>query len=192
MFDFLPEWDKHLFLLLNGIHNGFFDFIMWWLSNKIIWAPFYLVLLFLLVRKYGWESIALILSLAILIALSDQVSGFIKDLVARPRPSHSPTIQDQVYTLNGYRGGNYGFVSSHAANSFALAFFLSYFLRSTYKFLPFVLFGWAFAVAYSRIYLGVHYPGDVIVGAVLGVSLAWIVVWAYKIFRKYSCFSKQC
>lgn len=192
MLDFLNDLDQQVFLFLNGLHNGFFDFLMWWFSDKLIWLPLYLLFFYFLVRKYGWESVAILLSLAILIALSDQVSGFIKDSVARYRPSHNPEIEAQVRTLNGYFGGNYGFVSSHAANSFALAYFLAKFIKSNYTFFTPLLFIWAFTVSYSRIYLGVHYPGDIIGGALLGIALAWFVVNVYHRIIRYSCFSKQC
>lgn len=192
MLDFLNELDKHVFLFLNGLHSEFFDFLMWWFSDKLIWIPFYLILFYLLIRKYGWETIAILLTIAILIALSDQISGFIKDTVQRYRPSHNPEIQDQVRTLNGYFGGNYGFVSSHAANSFSLAFFLIHFLKSKKSFLGPLLVVWAFLVSYSRIYLGVHYPGDILGGALLGITLAWIVFYVYQKIISQSCFKKQC
>lgn len=192
MLDFLNELDQQIFLFLNSLHTGFFDFLMWWFSDKLIWIPFYLFLLYLLIRKYGWESVAVLLSLAILIALSDQVSGFIKDAVARYRPSNDPELYEQVRTLNGYFGGNYGFVSSHAANSFALAYFLAKMLKSKASFFTPLLFVWASLVSYSRIYLGVHYPGDIIGGALLGIALAWLIVNIYQRIIRYSCFSKQC
>lgn len=192
MLDFLNELDQQIFLFLNSLHTGFFDFLMWWFSDKLIWIPFYLFLLYLLIRKYGWESVAVLLSLAILIALSDQVSGFIKDAVARYRPSNDPELYEQVRTLNGYFGGNYGFVSSHAANSFALAYFLAKMLKSKASFFIPLLFVWASLVSYSRIYLGVHYPGDIIGGALLGIALAWLIVNIYQRIIRYSCFSKQC
>jgi len=192
MLDFLKELDQQVFLFLNGLHTDSLDFLMWWFSDKLIWIPLYLFFFYLLLRKYGWESVAILLSLAILIALSDQVSGFIKDAVARYRPSHNPEILDQVRTLNGYLGGSFGFVSSHAANSFALAYFLSKFLKSNYTFFTPLLFTWAFVVSYSRIYLGVHYPGDILGGALLGIALAWFVVNIYQRIIRYTCFSKSC
>jgi len=192
MLDFLNDLDQQVFLFLNGLHNGFFDFLMWWFSDKLIWIPLYLVFFYFLIKKHGWETVAILLSLALLIALTDQVSGFIKDAVARYRPSHNPAIQEQVRNLHGYLGGNYGFVSSHAANSFALAFFLTKFLKSKSIFLVPLLFAWATAVSYSRIYLGVHYLGDIIGGAILGLVLAWFIVKIYQRLISISCFRKQC
>jgi undecaprenyl-diphosphatase len=192
MLDFLLHLDKEVFLSLNGLHNNFFDFIMWWSSSKLIWIPLYLYFLYLIIKKYGWESVAILLSLALLIALSDQISGFVKDGVQRFRPSHNPDFIGQVRTLNNYLGGNYGFVSSHAANSFALAYFLSKILEPKSIYFKILLFAWATEVSYSRIYLGVHYPGDILGGAFLGILLAGLVVYFYQhIFHKF-CLSKNC
>ncbi|MBN1651804.1 MAG: phosphatase PAP2 family protein [Bacteroidales bacterium] len=192
MLDFLIDLDKQAFLFLNGCHSNAFDFMMWWFSDKMVWIPFYLYLAYKIVRKYGWESIAILLSIAILIALSDQISVVIKESVARFRPSHDPVIEEYVRTLRGYRGGNYGFVSSHAANSFALVVFLYHFLKLKHTFLGPVLILWAFLVSYSRIYLGVHYPGDIIGGALLGMVLAWILVHLYQFVVTRICISKSC
>lgn len=192
MLEFLLELDKQAFLFLNGLHNGFFDFVMWWFSDKMIWVPFYLFLIYLFVRKFGWESVAILLSLAILITLSDQISVIIKNGFERFRPSHNLDIQDQIRNLNGYLGGNYGFVSSHASNSFALVFFVVKILKPKRNIFTSLLYTWAFLVSYSRIYLGVHYPGDIIGGAILGVALAWIIVNIYNRVISRLCFSKQC
>lgn len=192
MIDFLNDLDKQVFLFLNGIHNGMFDFIMWWFSDKLIWVPFYLYLIYKIVRQYGWESIAILLSVAILVALSDQISSVIKENVARFRPSHDPVLEEHVHTLRGYLGGSYGFVSSHAANSFALVYFLYKFLKLDNTFLGPILILWAFLVSYSRIYIGVHYPGDIIGGAFLGLALSWIVVHLYQFVFTRLCISKRC
>lgn len=192
MLDFLKELDTQVFLFLNSYHTRFLDILMWWISDKLIWIPLYIYLLYRVVRRFGWESIAVLLSLAILIALSDQTSGFIKNAAERLRPSHNPDIKDQVLTLRGYFGGSYGFVSSHAANSFALAYFMYKFLNLNYTYLGPYLFVWAFIVSYSRIYLGVHYPGDILGGALVGLVLAWMVVKVYQQIIRLTCFSKQC
>jgi len=192
MLDFLNEIDKQVFLFLNSQHNGFFDFLMWWFSDKLIWIPFYLFLLFLLIKQYQWETVAILLTLAILIALSDQFSGLLKNSIARLRPTHNFEIQDQVQTLNGYLGGSYGFVSAHAANSFALAYFLIKFLKPHIKYIAPILYFWALLVSYSRVYLGVHFPGDILGGAILGLFSAWVMVNIYYRFISKLCFSKQC
>jgi undecaprenyl-diphosphatase len=127
-------------------------------------------------RKQSWLIILLI---ALLITSSDQLSGLIKNTVKRLRPCHNPEISNLVHTLN-HCGGNFGFVSSHAANSFALATFVTLLLSVKYEYLAWVMFGWAAVVSYSRIYLGVHYPADVAGGAILGVMLGWLFFRAYS------------
>lgn len=192
MIDFLGHLDQQIFLFLNSYHNHFFDTLMWWFSSKYFWIPLYLYFIFLVVKKYGWESVAILLTIAILIALSDQISGFIKDAVERLRPTHAPEIRAQVHFLNGYLGGNYGFVSAHASNSFALAYFLFKFLNWNQKTFGYGIFVWAAMVSYSRIYLGVHYPGDIIGGAILGLFLGWLIVNVYNKIISRFCFSKAC
>ncbi|MBN2237103.1 MAG: phosphatase PAP2 family protein [Bacteroidales bacterium] len=192
MLEFLNELDAQLFLILNSWHCNACDVLMWWASDKLIWLPFYLFLLFLLIRKYKWETIAILFAIAILIALSDQVSGLIKDSVMRLRPSHSPDLVALVRTLKGYVGGNYGFVSSHAANSFGMAYFVYSFLKKDFPNYSWLLFVWAFVVSHSRIYLGVHYPGDILGGALLGLVLASLVRVCYNWIIAKSCFAKQC
>ena len=121
----------------------------------------------------------------ILILLADQLSSsLLKPLVARLRPTHNPEISDLIHTVRGYRGGLYGFVSSHAANAFAFAVFTSLVIRNRYYALTIAL--WAVLSAYSRIYLGVHYVGDVVCGAILGVLVAIVV---YKLFISSKLFS---
>jgi len=192
MLDIIDALDKQLFLLLNSFHSRFFDVVMWYASDKLIWLPLYFILIYLIARKYGWETFAVLLTLAVLISLSDQVSGFIKDTVMRLRPSHEPELLDQVRNLRGYVGGNYGFVSAHAANSFAFAYFVYKFLNLRYTILGPGLFIWALIVSYSRIYLGVHYPGDIIAGAVLGLALAFLITTLYKRVINSFCNSRYC
>lgn len=191
MMEFLINIDQSLFLFLNGLHATWFDPIMWWLSDKLIWIPLYLFILYLIIRKYQWKSVGILLSVAILIAASDQVSVFIKYGIERFRPTHNEGIKDSIHTLNEYFGGSYGFVSSHAANSFALAAFTSFFLAPYYKNYRWIAFIWAALVSYSRIYLGVHYPGDILGGAILGILLSFIV---YKLYRLFSnaCPNNYC
>ena len=176
MFEFLQNVDEYLFLLLNGLHNDFFDGVMWWISAKYSWIPLYAVILGWLIYKYRFKSVILILTIILLITASDQGSVHLfKNVFERLRPSHHPELSDMVHIVNNYRGGRYGFVSSHAANVFALVSFLIPFLRNRWA--AIILICWASVVSYSRIYLGVHYPGDIIGGALFG----WIVgYWFVK------------
>ncbi|MBI9037032.1 MAG: phosphatase PAP2 family protein [Bacteroidales bacterium] len=168
-------WDNDVFLFLNGLHNSFFDFLMYWISNKYIWIPLYAFFLFLIIKKYKWKSLMVFGFIILLILLSDQISVFIKESVQRFRPTHQENISALVHTVKNYKGGDFGFLSSHASNSFALAIFLIVLFGKQIKyFTPLIIF-WAALVAYSRIYLGVHYPGDVIAGALLGSILGLIL-----------------
>lgn len=174
MIEFLKNIDNHLFLILNGFHNAFFDKVMWYISSTTFWIPAYLILLAYFIFKYRKRSLYIVIAIAIIILISDQVaSGIIKPLAERLRPSHEPTLKGLVHIVNGYKGGMFGFVSSHAANTFGLAIFLVLLFKNRY--FSVVILLWASIVSYSRIYLGVHYPGDVIGGAIIGLLAAWMV-----------------
>lgn len=171
--EWIEELDRTLFLLVNGAHSAALDEIMWFVSGKLGWIPFYLILLFFVVRKYGKKSLIILIAIAVLITLSDQVSVHLfKNVFERYRPCHNLEIQDMVHLVNNKCGGKYGFVSSHSANVFALATIIGLlFSRGVLIF----MFAWATLVAYSRVYLGVHYPLDVFVGAIVGVLLAFLI-----------------
>jgi undecaprenyl-diphosphatase len=174
MLSTLNELDTRLFLFLNGLHNEAFDNIMVWISGKTTWWPFYLVLLFYLGWTRRWQLVAIILSIALAVTLADQVSVHLfKEVFERLRPCKEPSLQDMVHLVNGKCGGMYGFVSSHAANTFAVAMLLLLIVRKGW--FTAVMLTWATLVGYSRIYLGVHYPGDVLGGAVLGLTIGLMV-----------------
>lgn len=175
--DFIINLDRNLFLLINGWHSPFFDNLMFWLSEKLIWAPLYAVLLFVMwnvYRKGFWYVLPLIV---LMVTLTDQVSViFFKDVFDRLRPCHDPSLEGMVRIVRNHCGGSYGFISSHASNTFGVAVFAGSLLNFRYKWiLPLLLF-WATAICYSRVYLGVHYPGDVIIGALVGATIGYLFV----------------
>ncbi len=181
MMEYLNSLDTQLFLFLNGKHNVFFDPIMYWLSDKLVWIPMYLLIAFLVVKHYKMQGIVILLSVGVVIALCDQTaSHLIKNLVLRLRPSHEPSLAGLIHLSKAGPGGLYGFVSSHAANAFGLATFMYFVLDDRFKWLKYWLFIWAVLVSYSRIYNGVHYPGDVIGGAAIGLLLGWMMAKLYQ------------
>jgi undecaprenyl-diphosphatase len=181
MLEALNNIDTQLLLFINGHHNPFFDALMWQISGKWFWIPLYIALLAYIIFKFRKKSIFIILGIVVLILISDQISsGLIKPLVERLRPSHNPAIENMLHYVNNYKGGKYGFVSSHAANSFAIALYLPLLFRN--RIFTYCIIFWALIVSYSRIYLGVHYPGDVLGGMIVGVFSAILV---YYLLKKY-------
>jgi undecaprenyl-diphosphatase len=169
-FEWLNRIDTQLFLSLNGAHNNFFDYFFSYFTSQEIWYPFYLLLIVIIFQKYKKDGIWIVLIMVLAIVVSDQVSGFIKDTVQRLRPSHAAALDGIAHLPLGKRG-LYGFVSSHAANTFALTLLLGNVAKR--KSLWLGLFLWAILTAYSRIYVGVHYPFDVLAGGILGGGIGW-------------------
>ena len=179
MIEFLSNIDTNFFLLLNGINSPFWDTVMWHVSGKLTWVPLYLVIIYFIFRKYRWKTLWILIAIAVVVTLADQFSvHFFKNVFERLRPCHNPDIKELVHVVNGKCGGKFGFVSSHAANTFGVATFLLMLFRIRWFGLAILL--WAAVVSYSRIYLGVHYPGDVLVGSLLGVLIGWVV---WKLFE---------
>lgn len=178
MLEHIISFDQKLLLTINGWHSPFFDDFFLVFSGKIIWFPTVLLFLFVLYRhennfkNFGWALLFIILT----IVLSDQISsGIIKPFFARLRPTHEPGLDRLIHVVHGYRGGLYGFVSSHAANSFAFALMSASLLRS--KPYGIAIFSWAVITSYSRMYLGVHYPGDIIGGIIIGLFFGALCFW---------------
>ncbi len=174
--------DKELTLWLNSFHNSFFDIFFYLFTDRFIWLPLYLIIALFIVSRQGTRGIMTILFIVILIGCTDFISaGIIKPLFERLRPSHDGVLQYMIHVVNCRRGGMYGFCSSHACNTFALATFFALMVRS--KALSWTLFIWAIVNCYSRIYCGVHFVGDIVCGAILGAIIAGI---AYQIYLRFS------
>jgi len=156
------------------MHSPTWDVIFFWVTGRFFWIPFIIGLLFLAYLKFKWRAVFVLLFFGVVITLGDQISvKLFKEVFERLRPCHNPQITDLVHTLHGHCGGQFGFVSSHATNSFALAVAAGLLFRNKYKFvLPVMLF-WAALVSYSRIYVGVHFLTDILCGALLGVTIAF-------------------
>jgi len=168
----LNDLDHQLFLFLNGLHVGWLDPVMTFISSELGWVPFYAVLVFLVFYKYKWKGLWILLGVVVAITLSDQIASHVfKPLVMRLRPCHDPLTKDLVYLPDGHCGGLYGFMSSHASNTFALASLIYMTMKKHYSKIGWVMFPWAAVVSYSRIYMGAHFPGDVVCGAALGLML---------------------
>jgi undecaprenyl-diphosphatase len=152
---------------------------MYAISGKLIWVPLYLAILIAIGKKYKRKFLVMILFITIAAVLADQFSVLFKNLVERLRPCHEPELQGIVHLVKGECGGLYGFVSSHASNSFNVALLSLLFVKKRWFTLCIIL--WAAIVGYSRIYLGVHYPGDVICGSLLGSLIGWGIYSLYKL-----------
>lgn len=169
----LSDIDARLLLIVNGAHSPFFDAVMWCISGRWIWLPFYAVLAYLLFRRMSWKraSICLVTIELIILAADQTCATLIRPEIGRLRPANlNNPLSSFVHVVNGYRGGRYGFPSCHAANTFALAVFMSLVIR--HKWFTVMMFSWAFVVSYSRMYLGVHYFGDLFCGATIGSLFA--------------------
>lgn len=174
MIEYLNDIDTDALLAVNGLHDLFQDAFWWMVTAK--WSSLLLVLalVWLLLHQNRRHVVLVLAMLALAVLLADQVSsGLIKHLVERLRPTHDPSLESMVHVVNGYRGGLYGFVSSHAANSFAVATLLSFVMR--HRLVTLSLFTWSLLQCYSRMYLGVHYPGDILGGIVVGMLAGWLV-----------------
>ncbi len=187
MIDFILDIDQNIFLFLNGHHTPFLDSFMYMFSGKWIWAPFYAALLTMIWKSYGTaRTAAIVAGVVALIFLADQTCAtLIRPVVQRLRPSNPDNaISSLVHIVNGHRGGAYGFPSCHAANTFALATFMSLLGRTPR--LSRMLFAWAIVTCYSRIYLGVHFTGDLVAGGVIGSAFAFAVysVVKYTVLRE--------
>lgn len=186
MLEILNSIDTELYLFFNGMHNPFFDRLMMMVTGKFIWIPMYATVLFVLFRNFKpKQAIMLALTLILAVAFADQIcASLLRPIFGRLRPSNPDNpLSEFAVLVNGYRGGKYGFPSCHAANSFALASFMVCVVKST-RFRIFII-SWAVINSYSRLYLGVHYPFDLMVGAILGTLISYSLYCAVKYFSQY-------
>lgn len=181
MIDYIVEIDTQIFLFLNSLHHPLLDTFMYCFSSKWVWVPLYLATFLMIMHYYGWKAGLILFGCTVAaVAISDQVCAtFIRPVIERLRPANLENpISDMVHIVNNYRGGSYGFPSCHAANTFAFATIITLALPT--RRLMFFLFGWALVNCYSRIYLGVHYPGDLTVGALIGSAAGLLCYAAFR------------
>ena len=189
--DFLKSIDNSLFVTLNGSESVYWDGVMWIVTKTQTWIPLLVVLLYVIMKNYDFRRLLLVVvAMALTVFLADRISsGLIKPWVMRWRPTHDATFLHTIDTVFGYTGGRYGFVSSHAANTFSLFLFLSLLLRS--RLMSVLLFCWASISSYSRIYLGVHFPGDILCGAILGLLIGMFTYFTYLIIANRTMGERQ-
>lgn len=184
MLEKILDYERSLFFALNGSDSAFLDHFMWLYSGKAVWLPLAFFIIVVLVYKKDWrESLLILLSIALVVTLCDQfASHLIKPMFTRFRPTHHPDFMNEVQTVFNYRGGRYGFISSHAANAFGFAMYMALLFRYRPIF-TWTIFVWAAITAYTRIYLGVHFISDIIPGALVGIFFGYVVYLIYSKVR---------
>ncbi|MEG0467697.1 MAG: phosphatase PAP2 family protein [Mucinivorans sp.] len=177
------DFDRQLLLALNFDGGGVLDFVMYYVSATWIWIPFYALMLWVVYRHVGLRGlIGFVVVAGLMVASADQTAGFFKSVMPKFRPTHYDLIASQVHTVYGYVGGNFGTVSSHAANCMAFLVLAGVVIAQRWAW--WTLAFWVALVSYSRIYLGVHYPMDIffglLTGAFWGAVWSWVYVWFSK------------
>lgn len=186
------EIDRQLLLWMNFDGGAVMDSIFWFASGKAVWIPLYVMIIWLMQRKIGWRRTLLAVALiALAVVLSDQIANIFKHCTPKFRPTHTDAIKEYVHTVNGYRGGLYGTVSAHAATTFSIAAISAYTIRN--RLYTVVIALWVLFVSYSRIYLGVHFPLDILFGMITGaaVSAAAILLYEYATRKFASVFRRS-
>lgn len=181
-FQWISQLDKELLLFLNSFHNSFWDKAFTILTSKEIWIPFYFLIVYFIIKTYKRNSIYILLVILLAITVSDQFSVLIKNSVQRFRPTHDPLLTDIIHNIYN-RGGLYGFFSSHASNSFTIAIIASKLFKN-HAFTSMIII-WAAIVSYTRIYLGLHFPGDILAGMAWGIGSGLIFYQIILFIQKY-------
>ena len=188
----LIQFDKHLLLMLNGSESLFIDYLVMTLTNAKTWIPLYISLFYVVMKSNNTvRDILLVVGAAGLCVL---FAGAVDDMIVKPtvarwRPTHDPEIGMLIDTVDGYRGGNYGFFSAHAANTFSIAIFFSLLMRQ--RLLTIFLVAWSLTNCYTRLYLGVHYPGDITVGLIWGGLVGFCVYKGYCRLTRPAVYTRE-
>ncbi len=183
MIEYLQDIDAQMLLTFNGMNSPYLDRFFWHVTHALSWLPMMLVFVAVSLRA-GWRrALVVAAALGVVVLIADQLSSsLIKPLVQRPRPTHDPQLGALVHVVDGYRGGAYGFVSSHAANHLGVAVLLGAVLRHRLAWLA--LITWAVLISYSRCYLGVHYPGDILGGWLVGLVASGVALLALQLWQR--------
>lgn len=186
----MNSWDIDILLWINGHHAAWLDGVMWYVSQPWFWIPLYLYMAYRLIRAGRWGEL---LALVLVVVLTDQICNWMKEYVCRPRPTHCADLEGMLHLVRGYVGGTYGFPSAHAANTLAVAGLygvLNYnsqcpMVNSQWSIVNSILLLYVLVNSYSRVYLGVHYPSDILVGLLLGAATAALLGTSFKLVHKW-------
>lgn len=175
------ELDKNLFIFLNSLGSERFDGFWLFITKQINWIPIFLIIMYLVFKHLGWRhALMIILVMALLIALTDQTTNLFKNYFQRLRPVNNTDLDDIIHFV--HKRSSFSFISGHASNSMAAAFFLYKVLKPYLKYMG-LIFLWPLVFAYSRIYLGLHYPGDILAGYIWGILMALLMMKLYTFLR---------
>lgn len=189
IWDFLSECDTRLLLAVNGLHSDYWDsFMRLYSTRKLLWIPLYIALCYVIYRNFGWRVLlwTIILECTALLITDGVASQLIKPYVGRLRPAHLDSgIASVVHVVDNHRGGPFSFPSSHSGNIWGLVFLMALLLR--HRWITFSLSLWALLMCYSRMYLGLHYPSDLLAGFFLGVACAWLAWLVLRRVKETEC-----